>query len=174
MRYGCGVDHYLAGSPHSFPLQIMGEWGIPAVLILVVLFSWLVYSWMQSAKPIKQKSDYEQNLVACLSISCLAATIHVSVSGLLISPSSQVIGILVAGWLLGSLFKKGNSSLATTSTYKSNVAILFLSALIISVSVLVFATAEINQLPFRTSYAQYYGPITPRFWQEGRFCEYSF
>ncbi len=73
MRYACGVNHYLAGSPHSFPLQIMGEWGIPAFLILGILFSWLVYSWTQTTKLIEHDDTYKQVLVACLSISCLAA-----------------------------------------------------------------------------------------------------
>ena len=81
MRFACGVNHYLAGSPHSFPLQIMGEWGIPAFLILGILFGWLVYSWTQTTNLIEHDDTYKQILVACLSISCLGAIIHVCVSG---------------------------------------------------------------------------------------------
>ena len=173
MRYACEADHYLPGSPHSFPLQIMGEWGIPAFLVLGILFGWLVYTWIRAAKPIGQKSDHKQALITCLSISCLAAIIHVCVSGLLISPSSQVAGMLLAGWLLGGLFTESGGAMATrTAEYKANFLILL--GLVVAVSVMTFATAELDELPFRTSYAQDYGPITPRFWMDGRFCEYSF
>ena len=174
MRYACEVDHYLAGSPHNFPLQIMGEWGIPAFLILGMLFSWLVYSWMKATRSIKRESLYKQALVACISISCVAAVIHVCVSGLLKTPASQVIGMLVAGWLLGILFDKGNRSFAATTAGGYRALFLSLVGVIVSISVLVFATAEIEKMPFRTAYAQDYGPITPRFWHDGRFCEYSF
>jgi O-antigen ligase len=174
MRYACEVNHYLAGSAHSLPFQIMGEWGIPAFLILGILFFWLIYSWSRAAKQTKQASTYKQVLVACTSISCLAAVIHVCVSGLLISPSSQVAGMLIVGWLLGSLSNEDNRLLKKTITRRTDPMILSLFGVMVAVSVLVFATVELDKLTFRTSYAQDYGPITPRFWQDGRFCEFSF
>ena len=174
MRYACGANHYLAGSPHSFPLQILGEWGFPAFLILGILFCWLVYSWMQATNSTRTRSVYRQVLVNCLTISCLAAIIHVCVSGLLIAPSSQVAGMLVVGWLLGSLYNGGYGALTSTRTGKSGAMFLSIFSLLVSISVLTFASMEIDKLPFRTSYAQDYGPTTPRFWQDGRFCEFSF
>ena len=82
--------------------------------------------------------------------------------------------MLVAGWLLGSLFTEDDGSPKTTSTGKLDATFLLFVGLIVAVSVLVFTTTELDELPFRTSYAQDYGPITPRFWQDGRFCDYSF
>jgi len=173
MRYACGAEHYLAGSPHSFPFQIMGEWGIPAFLILAVVFGWLVYSWFLAIRPIRRSPDYQQALTGCLSISCLAAVIHVCVSGLLIAPSSQVAGMLVTGWLLGCLFKNNNADSKRGTSWHDGPFLLLL-ALAVSVSVLLFSTAELKEMSFRTSYAQDFGPTTPRYWQDGRFCEYSF
>ncbi len=173
MRYACEADHYLAGSPHSFPLQIMGEWGVPAFLLLAILFGWLVFSWKQATKSIANETSYQQVAITCLSISCLAAIIHVCVSGLLIAPASQVAGILVSGWLLGCLVVNGITvKKAGEAGHKAIFLLLF--GLITSVSVLLFATAELGEMKYRTSYAVDYGPITPRFWQDGRFCEYSF
>jgi len=173
MRYACEADHYLAGSPHNFPLQIMGEWGVPAFLLLAILFGWLVFSWKQATRSIANESSYQQVAITCLSISCLAAIIHVCVSGLLIAPASQVAGMLVSGWLLGCLVVNGITVKKARETgHKAMFLLLF--GLITTVSVLLFATAELGEMKYRTSYAEDYGPITPRFWQDGRFCEYSF
>jgi len=175
MRYACGANHYLAGSPHSFPLQIMGEWGIPAFVLLGILFGWMVYSWIHAAKSLINVNTYNQTLVACLSISCLAAIIHVCVSGLLIAPSSQVTGILITGWLLSSLFKDSDTKSSVSSRIKGAKALyMALLGIMVSVSVCWFAISELGELPYRTSYAQDFGPSAPRFWHDGRFCEYSF
>jgi O-antigen ligase len=173
MRYACEADHYIAGSPHSFPFQILGEWGIPAFLILAILFIWLVRAWFHASKRLKQEPAYRQASISVLSISCLAAVVHVCVSGLLVAPSSQVAAMLVTGWLLGSLFKASYDSTENESTGYDAVLLLLLG-FVASVSVVVFSTTELNKLSYRTSYAQDYGPTTPRFWQDGRFCEYSF
>mgnify|MGYP001553960104 CR=1 FL=1 len=173
MRYACDADHYIAGSPHSFPFQVMGEWGIPAFLVLGVLFAWLMYSWFRATKRNEQETIYGQAAISCLSISCFAAAIHVCVSGLLVAPSSQVAGMLVSGWLLGSLFNVSYDSTENRPPQYDAVFLLLLG-FVASVSVLIFTSNELENLPFRTSYAQDYGPTTPRFWQDGRFCEYSF
>ena len=174
MRYACSANVYLPGSPHNFPLQIMSEWGIPALVILSIIVSWLIYAWLLSARSVKQYPAYKQALVTCTSISCLAAMIHVCVSGLLISPSSQVAGMLVAGWLIAILFDARPKSLITISTGRNGTPLLVFIGLAVSFSVVVFAHIEIEEMSFRTTYARDYGPITPRFWQDGRFCEYSF
>lgn len=174
MRYACGANHYLAGSPHSFPLQIMGEWGFPAFLILGMIFIWLLSAWQKAVYLLKEKPEYQQAKVSCLSICCLAAVFHVSVSGLLIAPSSQVAGMLVVGWLLASLFKETGKSATNKVSGQLDASLVLLIGLLVSLSVLLFSTAELEELPNRTSYAQDYGPITPRYWQDGRFCEYSF
>ena len=131
-------------------------------------------TWRRTIKRLKNKTDHEKHLVTCLSISCLAAIIHVCVSGLLIAPASQVAGILVTGWLIGSLFKTEKASPPETVSAKFGARFLLLFSVVISLMVTSFATLEIGNLAYRTSYAQSYGPITPRFWQDGRFCEYSF
>lgn len=172
MRFACGVEHHLPGSPHSFPIQIISEWGMPAFISLVIIFAWLIYVWANVMRLGAQKSDQKQVVFACLSISFVAALVHVNVSSLHIAPAGQVAGVLILGWLLGSI----SNLVSASSKAGSNIlgALVLTLGLIASVSVVVFSMGELKDLSFRTSYAQDNEPIVPRFWQNGRVCEYQY
>ena len=104
-----------------------------------------------------------------LALSLVAGCIHACLSGLLIMPASQVSMILIAGWAL-SLCNNGRQWPQKSATAR----LVLLSGLIVSLAVVVFAGREITQLPERTVYAEQYGPTVPRFWQNGRICEYTY
>ena len=104
-----------------------------------------------------------------LAISLIAGVIHACLSGLLIMPASQMAMILIAGWTLSL---SGNMSLEPKNTARANS--LLLIAILFACATLVFATKEITKLPERTGYSADYGPMVPRFWQDGRVCEYSY
>ncbi|NND45837.1 MAG: O-antigen ligase family protein [Xanthomonadales bacterium] len=172
MHYACEVRHYIAASPHNFPLQILGEWGLPAFALLALLFLWLARGWIgwlrSGPEPPGGKSRLRD---VCLSISCTAAIIHMGASGLMIAPASQVAGVLVVGWTL---------ALATGGRYRqpepralSGGMCLLTVALVCATALLAFAWREHQSMEFRTAYAADYGPITPRFWQDGKTCLYD-
>lgn len=172
MQFACDVDQHMPGSPHSFPIQILSEWGIPAFLLLGVIFSWLIYTWLRSAKPRVLQTDYRAAAVACLSISFLAVIIHICVSSLHITPTSQVTGMLVLGWLLGHL---ASSDQGLGKDRIKNIGnLVLLSGLLVSITLLIFSISELDEMSFRTSYAVENGLTSPGYWQDGRFCEYKF
>jgi O-antigen ligase len=174
LHFGCDASHALPGSPHNLPLQIAGGWGIPAFLVLMMLALGIFRGWYRAASISIQRLSYHSALASCLSISCLAASIHVWVSSLLIPPPSQVAAVLVVGWLLGILLSgKKQSPGNKTESLVGSVLVQAVALLIIAV-ILFFSHSELDELEYRTAYARDYGPTAPGFWVDGRFCEYSF
>jgi hypothetical protein len=168
-RYACDSEIILPAHPHSFPLRILGEWGLIALLLVLILAITTGLGFLKSLKYSNNTSQSDPPLKAMLAISLIAGVIHACLSGLLIMPASQMAMILIAGWAL-SLF--GNKSLKPKKIARANS--LLLIAMLFACATLVFATREITQLPERTGYSADYGPMVPRFWQDGRVCEYSY
>jgi hypothetical protein len=84
-------------------------------------------------------------------------------------PASQVTMILIAGWTLSL---SGNTHLQVKKPVYA-VTILLMSMLF-AIATLVFAATEVPQLQERTSYSKNHSLTVPRFWQEGRVCEYNY
>ena len=178
--FACDARFHVASHPHSFPLQILAEWGSGAFLILAVIFSWLMSRLFITVRGLnKPGSGADSQVKICLCVAFLAAAIHSCVSGLIMAPASHVAGMLILGWLWGlnpvpdtdkagppgTLYRR-----ASTTTTLAFIAI----GLIVCAALLGFARTELEQLDFRTAYAVDYGPSRPRFWQDGRTCLYSF
>jgi len=173
-QYACDSNIVLPAHPHSFPLRILGEWGGMAFLLVLFLAISIGLGFLivlRRPTPIIPSGDGESAapIRAMLSISVIAGAIHACLSGLLIMPASQVAMILVAGWglsLTGNVRGASRNSIAKTA--------LLTIGMLVSCGQLVFAIKEIPTLLVRTSYAESYGPMMPRFWQDGRVCEYSY
>jgi len=168
-RYACDSEGWVSAHPHSFPLRILGEWGIIATLLLLFLAIAIGMGFLKHLKYSNTTNQTDPPLKAMLAISLIAGFIHACLSGLLIMPASQVSMILIAGWALSLASRK--SQPIRNSTLGSS---LLLAGLLLSLAILVFAGREITLLPERTSYAEHHGPMVPRFWQNGRVCEYVY
>ena len=168
-QYACHSDIWLPAHPHSFPFRILGEWGLIAIFLVLVLAFSLGLGFLKSLKSSNITSQSDPPLKAMLAISLIAGAIHSCVSGLLIMPASQVTMILIAGWTL-SISRDEQSSQNT----RPSGNILLVAGTLMAFATLIFAATEITQLPQRTSYSGHYGPMVPRFWQDGRVCEYEF
>ena len=108
-------------------------------------------------------------LRAMLATSLIAGAIHACLSGVLIMPASQVAMILIAGWTLSLT----NPHVQAGGKFPGKPLILA-TGLLVAVAQLTFAAFEIPNLHERTAYADAYGAMVPRIWQEGRVCEYSY
>ena len=108
-------------------------------------------------------------LRAMLAISLIAGAIHACLSGVLIMPASQVAMILIAGWTMSLI----NTPEQAAGRLPGKTFILT-TGLLVAVAQLTFAAFEIPNLHERTAYANAYGAMVPRIWQEGRVCEYSY
>lgn len=173
-RYACDSTYVLPAHPHSFPLRILGEWGFIALFLVLFLALGIGLNFLGKLKIPQEGLSFDRGkseapIRAMLSISILAGAIHACLSGLLIMPASQVAIILVAGWglsLTGGARQSPGNSIAATS--------LLTIGMLVACGQIVFAATEIPRLPARTSYSEEYGPMMPRFWQDGRVCEYSY
>ncbi len=168
-RYACDSEKMIPAHPHSFPLRIMGEWGLIALLLVFFLAARIGISFLRHLRNSQKVGQTDPPLRAMLAISLIAGVIHACVSGLLIMPASQVAMILIAGWAL-SLSRNTPFQAAVTSISRS----LPVAGMFITCAMLVFAVSELTQLSERTGYAVQYGKMMPRFWQDGRVCEYSY
>jgi len=168
-RYACDSEIQLPAHPHSFLFRILGEWGIVAMLLLLVAAIPIALGLLKNLKYPHRAGQTDPPLQAILATSLIAGLMHAALSGLFIMPASQAAAILIAGWTLSLV---GNSP--PRSRTSSVASYLLLAATLSAVALLVFAIREIPQLAERTRYSESSGPMVPRFWQNGKICEYAY
>lgn len=104
--FGVGPMHYAASEsisivhPHNSLLQIAAEWGLPVALFVIVLAVWALVGCHKTIKS-KQISKDDENIYAALVASLVTGIVHSLFSGIIVMPLSQIMMVLVAGWLLG-------------------------------------------------------------------------
>jgi putative inorganic carbon (HCO3(-)) transporter len=168
-QYACDSTLTLPAHPHSFPLRIMGEWGVVAILLVLALAIAIGLGLLYHLKNPNRIDSANSPMKAILVTSLIAGALHSCLSGLLIMPASQVAMIIIGGWILSltvSSQQRGKSTFTST--------LLLSAGLLAAATQFIFAVIEIPLLPSRTSYSETYGPMMPRFWQDGRVCEYLY
>jgi len=166
MNYACKGPIYRAASPHNFFLQILGEWGIPAFMLLMLIAGFLCLGLLRTLRKPEHPSNSAMPLMCFIAMGVLAASIHACVSGVLEMPASEVTGVLVTGFLLGLLPAKqagGRTSLSTGHV------VLFLS-LALSFALLAFTRQEIAVSQTRFEQTPLMDRLIPRLWQNGKVC----
>lgn len=176
MNFACQGPFGRVGHPHNFALQLLSEWGLPAMLlafgILVVLLNHLV-SYLRA--PPGLKFPEQRLLQAVLTTSVLAAILHSGLSGLLIMPASQTATVLICGWLLGTFSPAadnltGNPRQHKESQYRLASTPVLIILLAATLMLWHFARQEVKNM---NSYEKRLPPIEkvmPRFWQSGKVC----
>jgi len=180
MNYACTGPIYRAGHPHNFPLQFMDEWGIPAVILLLITVAALFFRLASVLR--KPGAAFVRNapLAGYFATGMLAAMILACLDGVLVMPASQVTGVLVCGCLLGLLparpgfsqsgisqsshSQRGNSQPTVTAA-----AVLTL-AIIASIAFLAFARHELSVAEVRWTQTPVMDQGIPRLWQNGKVC----
>ena len=170
-RFAC--DHENANKfpahPHSFLFRILSEWGWLALILLFTLAVTIGSALLRNLKYPDRAKLTDQPLRTMLATSLIAGFIHACLSGLLTMPASQVAMILITGWVLSL------TGATRLQAPRSVVAGLTLTAGVVVISAtLVFSIKEIVALPDRTDYSEQMGPMAPRFWQDGKVCEYNY
>jgi len=168
-RYACDSELILPAHPHSFPMRILGEWGMIAFSLVFILAGSIGLGFLRNLKFPRTSKQTAPPLQAMLATSLIAGVMHACLSGLLIMPASQVNMTLIAGWSL-SLSRCKSSELKNSSVS----GYLLIAGMLVACATLLFAIREIKQLPLRTSYSSHYGPMVPGFWQNGRVCNYNY
>lgn len=169
---GAGPMHFAAQSgdiashPHNALLQIAAEWGAPVALLVLILFGWGVLSWLKNANPHHLEED--KSLQAALFASLLTAAVHSLFSGIIVMPMSQVMMMIVTGWMIGI-------SAQSRDVEKNHSRLKHLALLLITPMVF-FSTlwslfpevcdVEKIQSEFVQSHPELKN-LRPRFWQHG-------
>ncbi len=164
MNYACKGKITRPGHPHSLPLQIAGEWGIPAALGLLALalfFAWFV---LRAVTHSARLSNRKPNISAFLATGVAAAGMYSCLSAVHMTPASQTVAVLMMGWLLGSL--------PTTRLHSSGVVggRLLVSSLTVALVLLLASAVELRRLEFRTQQMAPIDTLYPRYWQDGKVC----
>ena len=165
MNYACSGPIYRAAHPHNFLLQLAGEWGIPALLLLLLLVSFMAVKLVRRLRPPEKNRKDVPPPADFLAIALLAASIHACLSGVLVMPASQVAGILVCGWLLGIL-----PIPAAVRPANLSGTLVLAAGLSLCIALLVFARHELAVAEVRFGQTPQMDRGIPRLWQNGKVC----
>jgi len=97
------LDKILIGHPHMGVLRWAAEYGWISTLLLLSLMVWAFSSWVKSTKQSK-RDDRDLNIRVALTASIITAASHSLVSGVMIMPLSQLMLVVIIGWIVGIHF----------------------------------------------------------------------
>jgi len=175
---GVGPMQYASGNPHNALLQLAAEWGIPAALGACAIVLAGIWGWSRQWRPRSWQGpegtpSWAEAIPPALTGSLLAGLGHSMVSGIIVTPVSQALTVIVAGWLLGihqALFSP-SSGTALYSRRKESLGI----SLAAVVGMAALAPGFLFTLPdlatsHRNRATAGEGPLVPRFWLQGNLC----
>ncbi|WP_313552469.1 O-antigen ligase family protein [Pseudomonas sp.] len=165
---GIGPMHFadtynpIAAHPHQAFLQIACEWGIPALIVLIIL----LIKFFKFSVVTARSADLQSKgsiLQVCLIAGILASLVQSMVDGVIVMPYSQLWLMIFAGWLNGSYISEhAEIGKRCASTLK----ILLLGSSLFLVFVVL---RDINHLDWMKEGGQknHWGYFQPRFWSQG-------
>jgi len=170
-QYACEPHNFwVPAHPHNFVMQILGEWGILAAIILLALGFIIGFKYLKALKSATPDRISEPLLKPLLAISLFAGLIHSCLSGLLVMPASQTTLILIAGWAI-SVSARDQAKIEFRFPLTASTT-LIMSGLV-AIAVLTVSWNELKHLATRTPDASSFGAM-PRFWQNGRVCDFKY
>jgi putative inorganic carbon (HCO3(-)) transporter len=171
MHYAC-LELHAAGAahPHNALLQLASEWGIILTLIVVSALTLWFWRWQRNAAARADQGSSFAVVPVALSAAFLAAAAHSMLSGIIVMPLSQTLGVLTLGSMLRFQHPRsiaGRPAGAPTRTWP--VAGLVLAGLL---------GAGVGLPPLIENYSTRVGADgfpgwlaePPRFWKAGTIC----
>lgn len=169
LAIGVGPLHFsyypnlIAAHPHNSFLLIAAEWGIPVALFLLMLSIWGIWHWCAFVR----KSPSATHIALTVSVS--AGLLYSLLSGVIVTPLSQLMMGLIIGWMLGNYFAN-NRNLPLKTTMTQRLMLIFFLVLIINIICWIIIP-EIRHVPNMEGYwlmaHQFQAPLLPRFWTQG-------
>lgn len=180
--FGTGPMHYAYYyhdsfiSPHNSLMQLLSEWGLPATLLLLVLGVRAIFAWIRHARDISLENNMPTLFRVALLASISGAALESLVSGIIISPLSQLLAACVIGLMLGDyLSHRSHTIPAKPNDERANTLLLggLITALFGLGGLSALTLFEAKDLQARA--AEYYDqmpseyrPPNPRFWLPGQ------
>jgi O-antigen ligase len=179
---GVGPMHFtnypeaIAGNPHNAVLHIAVEWGLPTlvlVLLLVALYArrmWIHHrTALQSSADPASMSGYA--MWVCLMGAVLATAVQSMFSSILADPNSLLWLAVVVGWSLGLTGQPLSPVHSKEHSFVGQVSrwVLFAGAMACIATLMHVVARDLPLLAVREQvYLQKYGlPLKPRFWRQG-------
>ena len=94
---------FRVGHPHMSILNWAAEYGWISTLLLFSLIVWAFSSWIKQTQQSKL-DDCDLNFRVALTASMITAASHSLVSGVMIMPLSQLMLVVIIGWIVGIHF----------------------------------------------------------------------
>ena len=164
MNYVCTSPAYI-GHPHNFPLQLAAEWGTPVALAVCVLFAALLLRGTTSLRREQTEDSGAATVLPGLVLTgVLAAALTACVSGVMVTPASQVAGLLVCGLLLG--VTRGSAVASPPSARR----FAFVPGVILGIALLALGAHELGSMPERSAQMRPGEDKQPRIWQDAKVC----
>jgi len=156
-----------AGSPHNAFLQWLAEWGVPSTGIMSGLAVWGGWRWMDQERRAAEEASAASNGVRVALVgSVLAAAAHAMVSGLLVTPISQVFLALVGGWAWGRYQFEREPTTAPSNTAHAVLCVLLLAAMgVVGSSLKDLSTVEERRDALIEAVDR--NRFSPRYWGQG-------
>lgn len=174
--FGVGPLHFsyydpgdIAAHPHNSILLIASEWGIPAALCVSMLLVNGFTQWIKMQKNKMLKQTDKQTISMILTVSLIAELIYSLMSGVTITPLSQIVFVLILGWMLGLYHRSDKKIIESTNIhcYLFSLTIMISTLLLLSLSIVV--THNLPQKEIQWYFQQQTGQkhFYPRFWVQG-------
>jgi putative inorganic carbon (hco3(-)) transporter len=185
---GVGPMHYadyasrIAAHPHNAPLQIAAEWGVPALLIVLALFSLGLVLWLRNDYGVAKGEGESARLRPALFAALITAALHSLFSGIIVMPISQLMMTLVLGWMLGIAYietPKREVEAVEVSPHSRRahfMVLLFFTLVLLGIakplSVQIPILERVNQEYREENLLEPVRLFRPRFWLQGYLAPY--
>lgn len=152
------LKSHVGAHPHSWPLQLASEWGVPAIVLVLIALTTLSIRQRRAANA---KSANREALLA-LSV----ALVYGLVDGNLVMPVSQSASALVLGLALGGSDVASSRTSVSRRVTQATTATVLVAAL----SVAAYALTTIGDQSRTATEFRLIFPgkwLVPRFWEQG-------
>ncbi len=170
---GIGPMHYayypgpIHAHPHNSILQWTCEMGIPSTLLVIYLTGSGLIAWVKKFYRLQHENNFyvSEHLWIALFCSVCSGLIYSLISGVIVTPLSQLTMALLVGWMIGLYFHDQKSKPIGPMW---NITLMLLAG---ATMITMTYTVLPSLIPRLISYAdlpyQQYPIIAPRFWQIG-------
>lgn len=164
-------DGQFVGNPHNSILEIAVSWGIPAVLMLLMMVFYGYFRWIKSTKLKVNTMSFDTVLPMVLVFSLLSSALDSLGCALIMTPVSQVFMVVIVGWTFGYFVSTRDILPKTFSPITNSFFMLLLFLFLIMMWIGIYP--EVLFLPgLEIKWYFLHGfkeAFTPGFWQQGIF-----
>lgn len=167
--FGVGPMHYAwfnrtNGHPHNSILQLAAEWGLPATILILLIFAYGFYHWFKkfNRTQLRTQSKQDSSLTIILFFTIITNAAYSLVDGVIVMPISQVLMSTMIGLMLGQYVLNHN----TPINYKPRLRPWIAALLLIVMAWSTYPELKQGFSGDRKSFSMGHTAIGPRFWRE--------